>query len=117
MKAGRLNGRIAVSFITGSKMAEIEQNAPKNSKAEPGREVSDFLAALTAEQRMLIILKKQLYGGQWQPMLEDLKNRLNGKPYIFKLVNRIQDDIERIEKIAAFEKQTGVDLSDFVNLT
>jgi hypothetical protein len=98
-------------------MAEIDQNAPKKGNAGTSREVSDFLATLTAEQRMLIILKKQLYSGRWEPMLDDLKNRLDGKPYIFKLVNRIQDDIGRIEKMAAFEKQTGVDLSDFIDLT
>ena len=98
-------------------MAEINQNAPEKDKAVPSKEVSDFLASLTAEQRMLIILKKQLYGGQWEPMLSDLRNRLAGKPYIIKLVNRIQDDIERIEKLSAFEKQKGIDLSDFVDLT
>ena len=98
-------------------MAEINQNAPEKDKAVPSKEVSDFLASLSAEQRMLIILKKQLYGGQWEPMVSDLRNRLEGKPYIFKLVNRIQDDIERIEKLSAFEKQKGIDLSDFVDLT
>jgi hypothetical protein len=98
-------------------MAEINQNAPEKDKAVPSKEVSDFLASLSAEQRMLIILKKQLYGGQWEPMLDDLRNRLEGKPYIFKLVNRIQDDIARIEKMSAFEKQKGIDLSDFVDLT
>jgi len=97
-------------------MAEINQNAPDKGKAAPSKEVSDFIAGLTAEHRMLIILKKQLYGGQWEPMLSDLRNRLAGKPYIFKLVNRIQDDIERIEKLSAFEKQAGIDLSDFVDL-
>lgn len=98
-------------------MAEINQNAQEKGKAAPSKEVSDFIGSLSAEQRMLIILKKQLYGGQWELMLDDLRNRLEGKPYIFKLVNRIQDDIERIEKMSAFEKQTGVDLSDFIDLT
>ena len=52
---------------------------------------------------MLIVLKAQLYGGSWEPMLDDLRNRLTGKPYIFKLASRIQDDIERIEQMRKFE--------------
>ncbi len=103
--------------VTDRTMAEINQNAPEKDKAAVSKEVSDFVGSLSAEQRMLIILKKQLYGGQWEPMLSDLRNRLEGKPYIFKLVNRIQDDIERIEKLSSFEKQKGIDLSDFVDLT
>ena len=97
-------------------MAEIDRNNPKKGRTGLSREVNDFLAGLSAEQKMLIILKRQIYGGEWEPMLDDLKNRLNGKPYIFKLVNRIQDDIERIEEMAALEKQEGVDLADFVDL-
>ena len=98
-------------------MAEINQNAQKERDAAVSKEVSDFVKSLTAEQRMLVILKKQLYDGQWEPMLDDLRNRLEGKPYIFKLVNRIQDDIERIEKMSAFEKERNMDLADFVDLS
>jgi hypothetical protein len=71
---------------------------------------------LTDEHRMLIVLKSQLYGGQWEPMLDDLKNRLAGKPYIFKLVNRIRDDIERIETLQQFETSHQVNLADYVDL-
>jgi hypothetical protein len=98
-------------------MAEINQNAQEDRDAAVSKEVSDFVKNLTAEQRMLVVLKKQLYDGQWEPMLDDLRNRLEGKPYIFKLVNRIQDDIERIEKMSAFEKGNSVDLADYVELS
>jgi hypothetical protein len=63
-----------------------------------------------------VALKGHLYGGAWQPMLDDLRNRLAGKPYIFKLVHRIQDDIQRIEEMQRFEAEHGVDLTDYVNL-
>ena len=69
----------------------------------PTRPSRPLSAGLSDEHRMLIVLKSQLYGGQWEPMLDDLKNRLAGKPYIFKLVNRIRDDIERIETMRQFE--------------
>jgi len=49
-------------------------------------------------------------------MLDDLRNRLDGKPYIFKLANRISDDIERIEQLIKFETDNGVDLSKYVEL-
>jgi hypothetical protein len=65
---------------------------------------------------MLIVLKRQLYGGAWEPMLDDLRNRLAGKPYIFKLANRIQDDIGRIEQMRKYEQDYNVDLADYVEM-
>ena len=82
-----------------------------------GKAVSDFVNGLSDEYRMLIVLKAQLYGGAWEPMLDDLRNRLAGKPYIFKLANRIKDDIERIERMQKFETEHDVDMADYVDLT
>jgi len=79
--------------------------------------VRDFIKSLSEEQRMLIVLKGQLYGGSWEPMIDDLRNRLTGKPYIFKLANRIQDDIERIEEISEFEAEHSIDLSDYIEIS
>jgi hypothetical protein len=75
-----------------------------------------FVRSLDDKHRMLIVLKSQLYGGRWEPMLEDLQNRLEGKPYIFKLANRIKDDVERIRVLQAFERDHQVDLADYVKL-
>jgi hypothetical protein len=80
------------------------------------RATADYVESLSDECRMLVILKAQLYGGSWEPMLNDLKNRLDGKPYIFKLVNRIQDDIERIEQMMQFEAEHGIDLAKYVTM-
>ena len=96
-------------------MDELSENGKKTDTAVD-KTVSDFIAGLSDEHRMLIVLKSQLYGGTWEPMLEDLKNRLAGKPYIFKLVNRINDDIERIEQMRKFESEHGIDLADYVKL-
>ena len=92
------------------------EKGEKGGKTAVRKVVSDYVNSLSEEQRMLVILKKQLYGGSWEPMLEDLQNRLDGKPYIFKLANRIQDDIERIEQIRLFEKEQNVDLADYVEM-
>jgi hypothetical protein len=95
-------------------MAEKTQNKP--GKIAVKQDISDYVKTLSEEFRMLIVLKAQLYGGSWQPMLDDLRNRLAGKPYIFKLANRIQDDIERIEQMQKFEAEHNVDLANYVEM-
>ena len=95
-------------------MAEPIANENKDGEVTASKAVSDFVNGLSDECRMLVVLKSQLYGGSWEPMLDDLRNRLKGKPYIFKLANRIQDDTERIEQMAEFEAEHDIDLADFV---
>ncbi|MFH1716495.1 MAG: hypothetical protein ABIF19_04025 [Planctomycetota bacterium] len=97
-------------------MKEPSENTEKAVEISISKAVSDFVARLGDEHRMLVILKAQLYGGTWEPMLDDLQNRLVGKPYIFKLANRIKDDIERIELMRKFEQERNVDLTDYVEL-
>lgn len=95
---------------------ESMENDNKVNRKVISKEICDFINSLSNEQKMLIVLKKQLYEGSWEPMLDDLRNRLEGKPYIFKLANRIQDDIERIEQMMMFEKEHQIDLADYVEL-
>ena len=97
-------------------MDEPSIDSNKNVKTSVSNVLSDFVDGLSDEHRMLVVLKAQLYGGSWEPMLDDLKNRLGGKPYIFKLVNRIKDDIERIQQMQNFEEEQNVDLADYVEL-
>ena len=97
-------------------MAEPAQMSSRPDK-NVDTAVADYVNRLSDEHKMLVALKSQLYGGSWDPMLDDLRNRLAGKPYIFKLVHRIQDDIERIEEMRAFETEHHVDLADYVELT
>lgn len=96
-------------------MDEPSKNSDKGLETSVNKEVNDFVARLSDEHRMLVILKAQLYGGTWEPMLDDLQNRLDGKPYIFKLANRIKDDIDRIEQMRKFEQEHNVDLSDYLD--
>ena len=98
-------------------MDEPNENSHKGVKTSDDKQLSDFVAGLSDEHRMLVSLKAQLYGGTWEPMLDDLQNRLEGKPYIFKLVNRIKDDIARIEQMRKFEEQHNIDLAEYVELT
>jgi hypothetical protein len=48
-------------------------------------------------------------------MTKDLNDRLKGRPYIFKLVERIKDDLQRVEKLQDYEKKHAINLADFVN--
>ena len=73
-----------------------------------------FASGLSPDERTLVTLRDELYGGSWEQMLGDLRDRLKGKPYIFKLVNRIQDDIARIEKLSEYEKKYKINLAEYL---
>ena len=98
-------------------MDEPSENSNEGVRASVNKVVNDFITGLSDEHRMLVILKAQLYGGTWNPMLDDLENRLEGKPYIFKLANRIKDDIQRIEQMRKFEEEHNIDLTEYVELS
>jgi len=97
-------------------MTEASGKNDRGGKADISKAVTDYIDRLSEEHKMLVILKKQLYDGIWEPMLDDLKNRLEGKPYIFKLVNRINDDIARIEEMQKFEAEHHINLADYVEM-
>lgn len=95
-------------------MGQQSRNSRKNKGKAADKGISDFINSLSNEHRMLVVLKKELYDGAWEPMLDDLRHRLAGKPYIFKLVNRIEDDIKRIEEMQKYEDEHNIDLADHV---
>lgn len=97
-------------------MDKLRQNPENSGNSPDDKLVADYVNNLSDEHRMLVILKANLYGGSYETMLNDLQNRMDGKPYIFKLVNRIKDDIERIGELMEFEDAHGVDLSEYVKM-
>jgi hypothetical protein len=97
-------------------MDEPSENSNKSDDTTVSKVASSFADNLSDEHCMLVVLKAELYGGTWEPMLDDLQNRLAGKPYIFKLINRINDDIERIREMRKFEEEHNIDLADYVEL-
>jgi len=97
-------------------MAEPTRAREDSTDEKVDKAISDYVNSLGDEQKMLIALKVQLYGGSWKPMLDDLQNRLAGEPYIIKLATRIQDDIARIEQMQTFEAEHNIDLADCVEL-
>jgi len=87
-----------------------------SARAESQEDVQRFVEGMTTEERMLVVLKRELYESSWDEMEADLKARLDGQPYIFKLAHRIADDLERIKRLRDFERRCGADLSDYVKL-
>ncbi|MHC4293237.1 MAG: hypothetical protein ACYSTX_02995 [Planctomycetota bacterium] len=98
-------------------MTNPEGKSHKRQESTVDNTIEEYIERLSEEHRMLVVLKSQLYDDNWEPMLDDLRNRLKGKPYIFKLANRIQDDIERIEEMRHFENINNIDLTDYIDLT
>lgn len=70
-----------------------------------------YYESLSPEEKMLVTLRDELYGGSWTKMLKDLNDRLKGRPYIFKLVTRIKEDIKRIEILRDYEKKSKINLA------
>ena len=69
---------------------------------------------LAPEEKVLVIIRDELYDGNWDEMLEDLKARLAGRPYVIKLASRIEDDIARITRLRAIEQEQGINLADYI---
>lgn len=69
---------------------------------------------MTALDRMLITIRDELYEGSWEEMEADLKARLEGRPYIYKLATRIKEDLMRIQKLKTYEEDFNINLSAFL---
>lgn len=77
----------------------------------------DFVRALSAEERNLLVIRQILYEGSWEEMEGDLRARRSGKPHVFKLQTRIDEDLERISKLKNYELENDVNLDQYVALT
>ena len=82
--------------------------------APSDQQVQRFVDGMTSEERMLVVLRSELYDGRWEEMTDDLQARLAGRPYIFKLAHRIADDLARIERLRVFEQRLRIDLGEYV---
>lgn len=74
----------------------------------------DFAAGLSGGESLLITLRDELYEGSWDNMLQDLRDRLEQRPYVFKLSSRIESDIAAIEKLMAYERTNKINLRDYL---
>lgn len=86
------------------------------SGTEPSSDVPPeiFVAGLAPYERVLLDLKDQLYEGSWERILDDLRARMDNKPYLFKLSQTIARDLAAIERMRAYELRQNVSLSSLV---
>lgn len=93
----------------------MREDAVIVSESQSEREtVREFAKNLTSEERTLLVIRDELYGGQWDEMLKDLEARREAKPYVFKLATRIEDDVVRIRKLREFEQKHNLNLKDHI---
>ena len=70
---------------------------------------------LSEEDKLLLVLRDELYGGSWETFTTDLNKKLIKRPYIFRMANRIEEDIERIKRLVQYEtKHPEVNLYDLI---
>ena len=77
----------------------------------------EFISSLDQSVKVLIILRDELYEGSWDLMIKDLQSRLKGEPFIYKLANQIDADMQSITKIRAFEEKNSLNMGKFINLS
>lgn len=73
-----------------------------------------YFEGLSKEEKQLVALKELLYDGSWDEIIADLKARRSGKPHVFRLETRIEEDLFRIEKLRAYETSHAVNLGAYL---
>ena len=91
-------------------MPDPRPDAAPEHEARLALTPADFIRSLQAEEKLVLRLRDELYEASWERMERDLRSRLAGKPYIFKLVHRIETDLALIAFLRAYEARHGVDL-------
>ena len=85
----------------------------RSGDAESG-EAREFARGLAEAERIALDVRDELYGGSWENMRKDLEARAAGRPYVFKLAARIEEDLKAVEKLGAFERGHRVNLADYL---
>ena len=73
-----------------------------------------YFDSLEREEVQLIALRDLLYDGCWDEMVRDLAARKEGKPFVYKLQTRIEEDLRRIEKLSRYEVESKINLGDYI---
>ncbi|NRA74934.1 MAG: hypothetical protein HRU16_03255 [Planctomycetes bacterium] len=75
----------------------------------------EFLRKLPSQERTLLVLREELYEGSWDEMKVDLESRLNKGPHVFELAEKIEADMERIERLVSYENSHDIDLGEYLD--
>jgi len=100
----------------GGSVRREEVAGDRHEPAEPSGHAParEFYALLSREEKQLLLLRNELYDGSWEEMEQDLRRRLERKPYVFRLMNRIEEDLARIDRLRAYEETHRTDLGVFL---
>lgn len=74
-----------------------------------------FAESLSKAERVLVVVRDELYGGSWDELVLDLEARQQRKPYVYRLNARIDEDLSRIAKLREYEQEQAVDLGALLN--
>ncbi len=84
-------------------------------------ELACLIQRLTDEEKMLLTIRDELYEGSWGLMVQDLRDRLEGRPHVFEICPpsaRLRDTIaghlQLIEQLRHLERQHGTNLGALV---
>jgi len=84
-------------------------------------ELACLIRHLTDEEKMLLTIRDELYEGDWDLMIQDLRDRLTGRPHVFEICppsERLRDTIDGhlrlIERLRSLERQYETDLGAWV---
>lgn len=91
-----------------------EARAPAGGEGPAHARHREFYARLSREETQLLLLRNELYGGSWDEMERDLRRRRERKPYVFRLMHRIEEDLARIARVRAYEETHRTDLGVFL---
>ncbi len=82
----------------------------------PNRKIQAILDSLSEQDRVLVVCAYQLYDGNWDALLNDLLARLEGRPYVLKLGDKIKEDIERLHRLREIERTYKIKLGDYIKI-
>ncbi len=79
-------------------------------------------SSLTQDERMLLLLRDELYEGDWDELVQDLQDRLNGRPHLFdiqpaspRLQETIRLHLQIIQRLRERETQGSAGSADGVS--
>lgn len=75
---------------------------------------TEYATGLPNEERLLVIIRDELYAGEWDRLVHDLKRRKDKKVEIPKLFARIDDDLKRVGKLRTYESRHEINLKDWI---
>lgn len=91
--------------------------APNTSSLQAELDIQKALQ--TEDAHMLVLLRDELYEGNWDDFVQDLQDRLSGKPHVFDLApaspslqETIRYHLALIQELRQLEVRENLNLAD-----